>query len=405
MALFRYKAVSATGETIEGTMDAPNADDVIGKLQEAGHLPLAADPAQAGEGAGLAALFVKREMNARDQAQFTHQLATLLAAGQPLDRALQFLLEQPENPRARKLIERVREAVRGGTSLSTALEQQHGVFSRLYVNLVRAGEASGALDTTLRRLAEYLERSQSLRASVINALIYPAIILCAVGLALVVLLAYVVPQFVPVFQDMGAELPALTKVVVAVSDFLAVAWWTIPVAAAGLFVWLRRVWTNPESRRRFDEQILRVKVIGPLALKLETARLARTLGTLLSNGVPMLTALSIARNVLGNRALGEAVEAASDDVKRGTGLSFALGATKRFPRLALQMIAVGEESGALDQMLLKVADTFDGEVRYAVDRALAGLAPAVTILLAFVVGIVIFSILMPIMNMTDLMSG
>ena len=405
MALFRYKAVSATGETIEGTMDAPNADDVIGKLQEAGHLPLAADPAQAGEGAGLAALFVKREMNARDQAQFTHQLATLLAAGQPLDRALQFLLEQPENPRARKLIERVREAVRGGTSLSTALEQQHGVFSRLYVNLVRAGEASGALDTTLRRPAEYLERSQSLRASVINALIYPAIILCAVGLALVVLLAYVVPQFVPVFQDMGAELPALTKVVVAVSDFLAVAWWTIPVAAAGLFVWLRRVWTNPESRRRFDEQILRVKVIGPLALKLETARLARTLGTLLSNGVPMLTALSIARNVLGNRALGEAVEAASDDVKRGTGLSFALGATKRFPRLALQMIAVGEESGALDQMLLKVADTFDGEVRYAVDRALAGLAPAVTILLAFVVGIVIFSILMPIMNMTDLMSG
>jgi general secretion pathway protein F len=405
MALFRYKAVSATGETIEGTMDAPNADDVIGKLQEAGHLPLAADPAQEGQGEGLSALFRKREMNARDQAQFTHQLATLLAAGQPLDRALQFLLEQPENPRTRKLIERVRESVRGGTSLSNALEQQHGVFSRLYVNLVRAGEASGSLDTTLRRLAEYLERSQSLRASVINALIYPAIILTAVGLVLIVLLAYVVPQFVPIFQDMGAELPLVTKAVVAVSDFLAVAWWTIPLVLAGLFLWLRRVWRDPESRRSFDERLLGIKVAGPLALKLETARLSRTLGTLLSNGVPMLTALSIARNVLGNRVLAEAVESASEDVKRGTGLSFALGTTKRFPRLALQMIAVGEESGALDEMLLKVAETFEADVRYAVDRALAGFAPAVTIFLALIVGMVIFSIMMPIMNMTDLMSG
>jgi len=378
---------------------------VIGKLQEAGHLPLAAEAAQAGQGEGLGALFRKSEMNARDQAQFTHQLATLLAAGQPLDRALQFLLEQPENPRARKLIERVREAVRGGTSLSAALEQQHGVFSRLYVNLVRAGEASGALDTTLRRLGEYLERAQSLRASVINALIYPSIILFAVGLVVLVLLGYVVPQFVPVFQDMGAELPLITRMVLVVSDFLAVAWWTLPLAAFGVLVWLRRTWRNPESRRRLDERLLGVRLIGPLALKLETARLARTLGTLLSNGVPMLTALSIARNVLGNRVLGEAVEAASDDVKRGTGLSFALGATKRFPKLALQMIAVGEESGALDQMLLKVADTYDDEVRFALDRALSALAPAVTVLLAMLVGLVIFSIMMPIMNMTDLMSG
>jgi general secretion pathway protein F len=344
-------------------------------------------------------------MNARDQVQFTHQLATLLAAGQPLDRALQFLLEQPENPRARKLIERVREAVRGGSSLSAALEQQHGVFSRLYVNLVRAGEASGSLDQTLRRLGEYLERAQELRSSITNALIYPAIILTAVGMALMVLLVYVVPSFVPVFQDMGAELPPLTKVVLMISNFLSYAWWTIPLAAAAAFVWLRRAWRDPDARRRLDQRRLKLRLIGPLTLKLETARLARTLGTLLSNGVPMLTALSIARNVLGNRVLVEALETASEDVKRGTGLSFALAASKRFPRLALQMIAVGEESGALDTMLLKVADTFDTEVRYAVDRALAGLAPAVTILMALVVALVIFAILMPIMNMTDVMSG
>jgi len=404
MAQFRYKAVSAAGDSIEGTMDAASADEVIGKLQEAGHLPLSAET-DSGGGIGLAGLFRASEMGARDQAQFTHQLATLLAAGQPLDRALQFLLEQPENPRASKLIERVRESVRGGTPLSAALEQQHGVFSRLYVSLVRAGEASGSLDQTLRRLADYLERAQQLRSSVVNALIYPAIILFAVGLALLVLLGYVVPQFVPIFQDMGAELPPITKVVLWVSNVLAATWWALPAVALIGFLALQRQWRNPETRKGIDERLLAVKVIGPLMLKLETARLARTLGTLLSNGVPMLNALSIARNVVGNRVLLEALNTASDDVKRGTGLAFALQSTKRFPKLALQMIAVGEESGALDTMLLKVAETYDADVRYSVDRALAGLAPAVTILLALVVGLVIFAILMPIMNMTDLMSG
>src|SRR5687767_333957 len=227
MAIYRYKAVATTGESIEGQMEAASREEVIGKLQDAGNIPLEAREASDGGGAGLGAMFRRAEMSPAEVTQFTQQLSTLLGAGQPLDRALQILIELPDEERARKLIERVREVVRGGAPLSQALEQQHGVFSRLYVNMVRAGEASGALQDTLKRLTEYLDRARALRASVVNALIYPSIIIAAVVIALGILMIYVVPQFVPIFQDMGAELPLITKVVLAISNFMQGFWWLL----------------------------------------------------------------------------------------------------------------------------------------------------------------------------------
>ena len=234
MSQFRYRAVSAAGEMLQGQMEASNVDEVVARLQDQGHTPLEAQSADAGGGGtGVAGWFKRGPFTGDQLAQFTHQLATLLGAGQPLDRALGILLELPEGERAKKLIERVRDRVRGGTPLSQALDEEHGVFPKLYVSLVRAGEAGGALEDTLRRLAEYLERSQELRGSIINALIYPAFLMVGVLGSLVLLLTYVVPQFVPIFQDMQVPIPLITRVVLGVGTTLQNWWWLIAIIVVG----------------------------------------------------------------------------------------------------------------------------------------------------------------------------
>ncbi len=290
--------------------------------------------------------------------------------------------------------------MRGGAPLSEALETEHGVFSRLYVNMVRAGEVGGSLDTTLLRLANYLERAKSLKESVVNALIYPAILVLMVFAALFVLLIFVVPMFVPMFHDMNVELPFLTKMVLAVGTTLQGFWWLIIIVVVLGVMFVRRQRADVESRLAWDQRMLTMRFAGALIAKLETARLARTLGTLLKNGVPLLTALGIARNVLGNTALAEAVDKASEEVKTGGGLAFALGQSKRFPRLAIQMISVGEESGSLDDMLLKVADTFDVEAKNTVDRLLAGLVPVLILVMTCVVGLIMLAIMLPILSLS-----
>ncbi|MDQ3057241.1 MAG: type II secretion system F family protein [Pseudomonadota bacterium] len=402
MPLYRYKALNSRGEMLDGQMDAATDGEVVLRLQEQGHLPVEAKLASEGGGESTWRSLLKPKPFAGPRlVQFTQQLATLLGAGQPLDRALSILLELPEDEVAKRTITDVRDAVRGGTSLSAALERQHGMFSRLYINMVRAGEAGGTLHETLQRLADYLERSAALKGRVINALIYPAILLTIVGLSLLFLLGFVVPQFATMYESLDAELPWFTQLVLAIGLFVR-SWWIVLIVIPALAAWwFDRKLRDPAFRARFDEWLLRQKFAGALVAKLETARLMRTLGTLLKNGVPLLTALGIGRNVLGNRALSADVEAASDDVKNGVGLSAALAKSKRFPRLALQMIQVGEESGALDTMLLKTADTFDQETGQALDRMLAALVPAVTVLLAGVVGVVILAVLIPIYGLTN----
>jgi general secretion pathway protein F len=401
MALYRYKAVTVSGEVLEGQLDVASNDEAVAKIQDAGNIPLEIRAADAGDTGGMFGRLGKRQAMSQAQVlQFTQQLATLLGAGQPLDRALQILLELPESEKARRIIERVRDHVRGGGALSDALEAEPGVFSKLYVNMVRAGEVGGALDTTLARLSNYLERAKALKESVVNAMIYPAILVVMVLAALFVLLVFVVPQFVPMFRDMNVELPLITQIVLFVGTALQDFWWLLLLLVVFAVVAVRRRLANPQSRLAWDERMLRVRVFGPLIGRLETARLARTLGTLLKNGVPLLTALGIGRNVLGNSALAEAVDKAAEEVKTGGGLAFSLGHSKRFPKLALQMISVGEESGALDDMLLKVADTFDVEARNTVDRLLAGLVPVMTLVMTGVVGFIMMAILLPIMSIS-----
>ena len=315
MALFHYKAITSAGEVMTGQLDVASNDEAVAKIQDAGNIPLEVRAADGAESGGLfGGLFKREAINQTQVLQFTQQLATLLGAGQPLDRALQILLELPESEKARRIIEHIRDHVRGGGSLSDALESEPGVFSRLYVNMVRAGEVGGSLDVTLARLTNYLERAKALRESVINALIYPAILVVMVFGALFVLLAFVVPRFLPMFKDMNVELPMITKIVLFVGTALQDWWWLMAIAIVAGVVFMRRRLTIPEVRLAWDTRMLKMRIVGPLFTRLETARLMRTLGTLLKNGVPLLTAISIGRNVLGNTALAEAVDKAGEEV-------------------------------------------------------------------------------------------
>ena len=399
MPMFHYKAVTPSGEVVEGRMDAPSVEDVIARLHEQGNVPLAADDADAA-GRSLFARWQKQPLSGAALVQFTQQLGTLLGAGLPLDRSLQLLLEIPEGIRARNVVARVRERVRGGASLSRALEEEHGAFSRLYVSMVRAGEAGGALDETLKRLADYLERARSLRESVIGALVYPAFLLFGVLGSLILLLAFVVPQFVPIFADMNVQVPFITRMLMAIGSFLHDWGWIVLVLLIFGALYLRMRWQEPAARRALDARLLRVKVFGPLLLKVDTARLLRTLGSLLKNGVPLLSALGIARQVVANRELAAQLEPVTESVKGGEALSRALAAHTGFPKLATQIAQVGEESGTLDTMLLRAADTYDDQVRTAIDRMLAALVPVLTIVMAVLVAGIMLAILLPLLSLT-----
>ena len=402
MPLYRYKALDAHGELLDGQMEAASDADVIARLQEQGHMPVEAKLAtgSAFEGASWKQ-WRQRPFAGAMLVQFTQQLATLLGAGQPLDRALGILLEAPEDARSRRVIADIRDTVRGGAPLSQALERQHGLFSRLYVNMVRAGEAGGSLHETLQRLADYLERSQELKGRVVNAMIYPAILLVVVGGALLFLLGYVVPQFAQMYESLDVTLPWFTRAVLEIGLLVRQGWIVFIVVPALALLWMERKRRDAAFRLAFDAWLLKRPVVGPLVARLETARLSRTLGTLLRNGVPLLAGLGIARNVLGNRALAGDVAEAAEAVKNGAGLSGALSRNGRFPRLALQMIQVGEESGTLESMLLRTADTFDVETARSIDRMLAALVPVITLLLASVVGVVIIAVLVPLYDLTN----
>lgn len=401
MPLFEYKAVDPSGETVQGTMEAISVDMVVLKLQEAGNIPLQAR--ESGSGFGLAGLrFGRRGMNAREVGAFTQQLSTLLAAGLPLDRSLQVLLDLAENDRVKRTVAEIRDRVRQGGSLSDALEEQHGAFNRLFVNMIRAGEVGGTLDVTLSRLSEYLERSRDLKDSVISALIYPVLLLVLAAGSLILLLVYVIPQFTPIFEELGGDLPLITKIVLGVGSVLQNFWWGIILLTLLVVTQFRRMLANADKRFAWDGRVLAMKWVGDLVGKVETARLTRTLGTLLANGVPLLSALSIAQNVISNTVLRRDISDASREVKTGGGLARNLARSGRFPRLALQMISVGEETGRLDSMLLKVSDTYDIEVRNTIDRLLSIFTPVVTLLLAVLIGTIVLSVLVAILSINDL---
>lgn len=403
MPLFFYKAIGRDGESIEAEREAPDETSLWLALQSDGLLPIRIAPASSRPFAWLSLGRMKGAVSQKEIGLFTHELLTLLQAGLPLDRALTTLLElTAHQPNLNAMIGRVLESVKSGAQLSDALEQQSGVFSRFYLNLIRAGEAGGALELVLERLSVYLERSKELRDTVTTAMIYPAILVTMAAMSLILLLTFVVPQFTEMFESAGKELPVPTQVVVGIAEFLRDFWWALPLIVMAIASFFRSQMNDPDRRLVWDRRFLKIPLVGDLLVKIEVANFSRTLSTLMTNGVSLLTAMGIVKETLGNKVIAEKMGLAVESLKQGGGLSAPLIEAELFPTLALQMIKLGEESGKLDEMLDRVAATYDKEIRNAITRLLALLEPILIVGLGIMIGGIIISILMAILSVNDL---
>jgi general secretion pathway protein F len=403
MPLYFYKAVNREGETLEAEREASDEAALLVVLQNEGLLPIKIAPASSKPFAWLRFGGRKTGISQKDIALFTHELLTLLQAGLPLDRALTVLLELTETqPNLNAMLTKVLEAVKGGAQLSDALEQQTGVFSRFYLNLIRAGEAGGALEQVLERLSAYLESSRELRETVTTAMIYPAILVTMAGASLLLLLTFVVPQFTEMFESAGKELPLPTQIVVGVAQGLKDYWWALPLVFIGVSSYFRYQFADRDRRYVWDRRLLGLPLFGDLIKKITVANFSRTLATLLGNGVTLLTALTIVKDTVNNLVVAEKIGLAVENLKEGGGLSAPLIESGLFPTLAIQMIKLGEESGHLDQMLDRVATTYDKEVKTAIQRLLALLEPVLIVGLGIMIAGIIISILMAILSVNDL---
>jgi general secretion pathway protein F len=406
MPKFHYKAVAANGELLEGKMDAATQGMVISKLQNAGHIPISANEITSSRSPSrlnqLTTFFQKDKINDKDITLLTRELATLLHAGLPLDNALQTLEELSSPGLVKNMVMDVHVRVQGGTSFSEALDAQNGVFSQLYLNMIRAGEVGGALDAILERLADYLEQTAELKATIKSALIYPSILFVIAGVSVFVLLLFVVPQFVPLFEDVGQALPLPTQIVFGSAEFLRQYWWILlGVFAAAIWI-IDQQLQDPVNRQRWDAKCLSLPVYGELITKLEVARFSRTLGTLLVNGVPVLTAVTIVRKIIVNRVIANVVDAVATSLEQGQDMAQPLLESGHFPALAVQLIQVGEGTGQLENMLIKIADIYDNEVRTMIKRLLTLLEPILIIGLGAVIAFIIVSILVAILGLNEL---
>ena len=405
MPIFLYKALTASGEKLIGEIDAPSKSVAIDRLQHAGHIPLSAVEKKGNEKSSILVIkniFDRDKVNAKDITLFTRELSTLLQAGLALDHALTTLEDISSHPALKKMLGNINQQVKGGEPLSTAMEAQGQTFSKLYLNTIRAGEAGGSMHVVLERLADYLERSDDLRNEVLSALLYPAILFMVALLSIFILLSFVVPQFVPLFEDVGQALPLLTQLVFTSAELIQSYWWVI-LAAVIFFIWIvDKKLQNPVTRMRWDDWCLDVPLYGELITRLDVARFSRTLGTLLMNGVPLLIAIGIVKEVVSNRVLARTINEAAKGLEEGRGLAKHLAQSNRFPQLAIQLIHVGEETGQLESMLLKTADIYDDESKTTIKRLLTLLEPVLILGLGAIIAIIIISILMAILGLNEL---
>ncbi|HEY2385595.1 MAG TPA: type II secretion system F family protein [Candidatus Binatia bacterium] len=407
MAQFQYRATDYTGKIVEGSMEAGEERSVVARLQERGLIPLrigagGAVAAPARVPISLPTIGGRKKVRNKDVLVFTQELSTLLKAGLPLDKSLTTLADLAPGD-LKRIATEVLNSVRGGSSLAEALGQHPKAFSPLYVNMVKAGEVGGVLDEVLARLQEYLRNVQELRDEVRSAMTYP-ILLSGVGaISIAVLLIFVLPKFATMFADLGQALPLSTRMMLGISDAFTNIW-TLPIfiAVVGSLIGLFRYVSTGKRRYGFDAFKLRMPLFGSLQRRMEVARFGRTLGTLLHSGVPMLQALDIVREVASNQVIARTVSEVQVGVREGAGVAAPLGKNGNFPALALQMIAVGEDTGKLDEMLISTADYFDREVRNEVQRLTSLLEPMMILVMGVVVGFMVISMLMAVFSINDI---
>lgn len=404
MPQYRFRAVSQSGEQSSGVLEASESGVVVQTLHKQGLIPL--EVSEATQNRGLFDKFgdltKRRTVNDSDLLAFTQQLGTLLQAGIPLDRALSMMQRQSTDYQAQVRVESVLDAIRKGSSFSKALRNRPDLFSDFYVSLVQAAEVSGDLGQGLLELSVYLERSKQVRDQVVSALIYPTILIFVSGASLLIILTLVVPQFEQLFADMGRELPWSTAIVLSVASGIQEYGILLGILFLVILIAVRLILRQPEYRQHWDQLRLQIPYFGVLDREIQTGRFCRSLGTLLSSGVPLYEGLSIAKETLTNLFLKHGIEAAMVQIKEGKHLAGPLETSELFPSLATQMIQVGEETGSLDQMLMKIAKVYDQEVSTSIQRLLGVLSPALILGLGAMIAGIIISILTAIMSINDI---
>ena len=428
MANYQYSALDPKGEQTTGVISATSESEAIQQLRAKGLYPtqISEEGAAKGKGKGKVVPLkakgkakvstvskgkVGGSVKPKNLAMFTRQLATLIDSGLPLLRSLTVLEKQEPNPVLRATVSALAENVQGGATFSESLAQHPKIFNKLYVNMVKAGELGGVLETVLNRLSEYQEKAEKLKSKIVSAMVYPVIVMIiAVGI-LVFLLIFIVPKFTEMFSDTGSELPLISQIVFGMSAFfLANPFWVPNVVFVfivfGIFLFLFNLWgKTPPGRIMIDTMLLRIPILGDIQRKSAVSRFSRTLGTLVTSGVPILQALNITRDTAGNVIISRAIEKVHEAVKEGETIVTPLQASGVFPNMVISMVDVGEETGKLPEMLLKVADVYDDEVDNAVTALTSILEPIMIVILAVIVGAVVFALFLPLIKMISTMGN
>ncbi|BBO87472.1 type II secretion system inner membrane protein GspF [Desulfosarcina ovata] len=406
MPVYEYQALDTKGKTITGIIDADGAQAARQKIRGMGGFPVSVKEVTEGTSAkesrmdALHGLFSR--VKPAQVSLWTRQLATLTGAGFPLVSALTTLVSQTKTQGFTKVVARIKDAIVEGNSFASALTHFPSVFSQIYVNMVRAGETSGTLEIVLQRLADIMEKQQELKSRIQTALAYPILMTVIGTIVLFFLMTFVVPNITTIFEDMNQALPAPTRFLLAASDLFKSYWWLLLIVMAAGLVAMRMFRKTEHGLVVTDRFLLRLPVAGSLLRRIAVARFARTLASLLENGVTMLPALEIVRNITGNVIISDLIENASAEVERGQGLGVSLATDTVFPDLAVQMIQVGEQSGELEPMLYKIADVYENEVQASIMSMMAMLEPVIILVMAVVVLFIVLSICLPIFEMNQL---
>jgi len=402
MATFQYKAATTSGEIVDGVLSGSTRAHVIEQLQSLGHVPIRVDESLAKNRAKRKIQLRRQRVTEEQIGDVTRSLSTLLQAGLPLDRALAILISLAESDPMKELLGNIRDRVKEGATLADAMEEQGSAFSRFYISLLRAGESGGALEVVMQRLADYMESAKEMRSTLTSALIYPAILVVVALLSIFILLGYVVPQFTQMFDGMGEALPLSTRITIAVGESLQAWGWILIVLAVGASLYLRQQLIHPASAYKWHALLLRMPLMGEIVIKMEVARFAHTLSTLLHNGIPLLKSLTIVKETMGNLVLADGLERVAGGLKEGQSLADPLADVPHFPSFAVHMIRVGEESGELEEILQKVAETFDRDTQVTIKRTMTLLEPMLILVLGVVIAAVIISILVAILSINEL---
>ncbi len=407
MSLYSYKAADSEGKVFQSVMEADSENSVVNQLQDTGMIPIRITLAskKMSKTRGLLSFDIKslfQRVSSKDVMQFTEDLTALLNAGLPVDRSLTILVDATQNHVFKDIVKDILKSIESGSDLSEAMARHPKIFSKFYVNMIKAGEAGGILEDVLERLGLFLSSSQELKDYIKSAMVYPLFLLFVGGISIIILMTFVIPKFSVIFADMGSALPLSTRILLIASDIFRVYWWALIIAGIVFVFGLIQYLKTPKGQIQFDILKIKMPVIGDLIKKIEVGRITRTLGTLINSGVPILQSILLVRDIVNNKLIADSMDETYDRVKEGERLSVPLSLNHIFPPLAVHMIKVGEETGNLAEMLLKIADNYEKIVKNLVKRAISLLEPLMILMMGIVVGFIVISMLMAIFSMNDM---